>query len=190
MRPPASILSGLASPTDFDAVSAMGALVMVTSRVQIDSSVLSVYSRTFAMIATSVAGVDALSGGRALLGLGASGPQVVEGWHGVPSEGPIGRTRCFLAGAAGPDLGRTVRPWVPVAQWRSVAADDRGQWRRSTAFSWRNTSNSTHAARRPRITTTSPGSHRTPHVDDRQQHQAIISTPRPGFGNSPGHHRN
>ena len=102
----------------FDAVSAMGALVMVTSRVQIDSSVLSVYSRTFAMIATSVAGVDALSGGRALLGLGASGPQVVEGWHGVPSEGPIGRTRCFWPERLGQIWGE---PLARGCRWRNGA---------------------------------------------------------------------
>jgi F420-dependent oxidoreductase-like protein len=41
----------------------------------------------------SAAGVDALSGGRAVLGLGTSGPQVVEGWHGVAFDAPLGRTR-------------------------------------------------------------------------------------------------
>jgi F420-dependent oxidoreductase-like protein len=77
----------------FDAVSAMGALAHATERVQIGSCVLGLYSRTPAMTAMSMAGVDALSGGRAVLGLGASGPQVVEGWHGVPFDSPVGRTR-------------------------------------------------------------------------------------------------
>lgn len=77
----------------FDAVSAMGALAVLTSRVSIGSSVLGLYARTPAMTAMSAAGVDALSGGRVLLGLGSSGPQVVEGWHGVPFDAPVGRTR-------------------------------------------------------------------------------------------------
>jgi F420-dependent oxidoreductase-like protein len=77
----------------FDAVSAMGALAHATERVQIGSSVLGLYGRTPTMTAMSMAGVDALSGGRAVLGLGASGPQVVEGWHGVPFDSPVGRTR-------------------------------------------------------------------------------------------------
>ena len=41
----------------------------------------------------TAAGVDALSDGRCQLGLGASGPQVIEGWHGVPYDRPLGRTR-------------------------------------------------------------------------------------------------
>lgn len=77
----------------FDAVSAMGALAVATKRVLIGSSVMGLYSRTPAMTAMSIAGVDALSGGRAMLGLGASGPQVVEGWHGVPFNAPLSRTR-------------------------------------------------------------------------------------------------
>jgi len=77
----------------FDAVSAMDALAQATERVQIGSCVLGLYGRTPTMTAMSMAGVDALSGGRAVLGLGACGPQVVEGWHGVPFDAPVGRTR-------------------------------------------------------------------------------------------------
>ncbi|MEV0083999.1 LLM class F420-dependent oxidoreductase [Saccharopolyspora sp. NPDC050642] len=77
----------------FDAVSALGALSQVTHRVELGSSVLGLFNRTPATTAMSMAGLDALSGGRALCGLGASGPQVVEGWHGVPFDAPIGRTR-------------------------------------------------------------------------------------------------
>ncbi|MFJ8996185.1 LLM class F420-dependent oxidoreductase [Streptomyces sp. NPDC102279] len=77
----------------FDAVSTMGALAHATERVHIGSGILGLYNRTPTTTAMSMAGVDALSDGRAILGLGASGPQVVEGWHGVPYTAPIGRTR-------------------------------------------------------------------------------------------------
>ncbi len=77
----------------FDAVSSMGYLAARTTTVHIGSGILPLYSRTPALIAQSAAGVDALSGGRCVLGLGASGPQVVEGWHGVPYDRPLVRTR-------------------------------------------------------------------------------------------------
>lgn len=77
----------------FDSVSMLGFLAARTDRVQLGSALLSVYSRSPALLAMTAAGVDALSGGRFLLGIGASGPQVVEGWHGVPFERPVGRIR-------------------------------------------------------------------------------------------------
>jgi len=76
-----------------DGVSLMGFLAGVTERVQIGSSILTFYSRTPTLLAMSAAGVDALSGGRCILGIGASGPQVIEGFHGVAYEAPVGRTR-------------------------------------------------------------------------------------------------
>ncbi len=77
----------------FDAPTIMGFLAARTERARIGSAILDVYSRTPALIAQTAAGLDALSGGRALLGLGASGPQVVESWHGTPYDRPLGRTR-------------------------------------------------------------------------------------------------
>ena len=77
----------------YDAVSLMGYLAAKTSTVQIASGILPIYTRTPTLIAMTAAGVDDLSGGRAILGLGASGPQVIEGFHGVPYDAPIGRTR-------------------------------------------------------------------------------------------------
>jgi F420-dependent oxidoreductase-like protein len=77
----------------FDAVSLMGYLAATTERVQIAAGILPIYSRTPTLLAMTAAGVDALSDGRCQLGLGASGPQVIEGWHGVPYDKPIGRTR-------------------------------------------------------------------------------------------------
>ncbi len=83
----------VAEAYSFDAVSLMGYLAARTERVQIGAGILPIYSRTPALTAMTAAGLDALSDGRAILGLGASGPQVVEGFHGVPYDKPIARTR-------------------------------------------------------------------------------------------------
>jgi F420-dependent oxidoreductase-like protein len=77
----------------FDGPSFMGYLAAKTERVQIASGILPIYTRTPTLIAMTAAGLDALSDGRFQLGLGASGPQVIEGWHGVPYDAPLGRTR-------------------------------------------------------------------------------------------------
>ncbi len=77
----------------FDGASLMGYLAACTETVQIASGILPIYTRTPTLLAMTAAGVDALSGGRCQLGLGASGPQVIEGWHGVPYDRPLGRTR-------------------------------------------------------------------------------------------------
>ena len=77
----------------FDGVSLMGYLAAETERVQIASGILPIYTRTPTLLAMTAAGVDALSGGRAMLGIGASGPQVIEGFHGVAYDAPVTRTR-------------------------------------------------------------------------------------------------
>ncbi|NUU24927.1 MAG: LLM class F420-dependent oxidoreductase [Streptomycetaceae bacterium] len=77
----------------FDAPTILGFVAARTRRVRIGSGILPVYTRTPALIAQTAAGLDAVSEGRAILGLGASGPQVIEGWHGVPYDRPIARTR-------------------------------------------------------------------------------------------------
>src|SRR5580693_9945601 len=77
----------------YDAVSQLGFIAAKTSRLQIASGILQLYSRTPALTAMTAAGLDYVSGGRFSLGIGASGPQVIEGWHGVPYDAPIGRTR-------------------------------------------------------------------------------------------------
>jgi F420-dependent oxidoreductase-like protein len=76
-----------------DGPSQMGYLAALTERVEIGSAILPIYTRTPTLIAMTAAGIDALSEGRFHLGLGSSGPQVIEGWHGVPFSAPIGRTR-------------------------------------------------------------------------------------------------
>lgn len=77
----------------FDAVSALGYLAAVTDRVQLASGILQLYTRTPTLTAMTAAGLDYVSDGRFILGLGASGPQVIEGFHGVKYDAPIGRTR-------------------------------------------------------------------------------------------------
>src|ERR1700710_1926996 len=77
----------------FDSPTLMGYLAAKTERVEIGAAILNVYSRTPGAIAQTAAGLDNVSGGRAILGLGASGPQVIEGWHGGPYDKPLGRTR-------------------------------------------------------------------------------------------------
>jgi F420-dependent oxidoreductase-like protein len=77
----------------FDAVSQLGYIAARTTRLEIASGILPIYSRTPALIAMTAAGLDFVSGGRFTLGLGTSGPQVIEGWHGVPYDAPVGRTR-------------------------------------------------------------------------------------------------
>ena len=77
----------------FDAVSAMGYIAAKTNSLTIASGILNVYSRTPSLMAMTAAGLDALSEGRFMLGLGASGPQVIEGFHGVPYDAPMTRIR-------------------------------------------------------------------------------------------------
>jgi len=77
----------------FDGVSLMGYIAAKTESVRIASGILPIYTRTPTLLAMTAAGVDALSNGRAVLGLGASGPQVIEGFHGVVYDAPLTRTR-------------------------------------------------------------------------------------------------
>jgi F420-dependent oxidoreductase-like protein len=80
----------------FDAVSQMGYLAAKTSTIQIGSGILNVFSRTATCMAQTAAGLDFVSDGRFVLGLGASGPQVIEGFHGVPYEQPMARIRDYI----------------------------------------------------------------------------------------------
>ena len=77
----------------FDSPTLMGYLAAKTETLEIGAAILNIYSRTPGTLAQTAAGLDNVSGGRAILGLGASGPQVIEGWHGLPYDKPLGRTR-------------------------------------------------------------------------------------------------
>lgn len=83
----------VAEPYGFDAPTLMGYLAAKTETVEIGAGILNVYSRTPGALLQTAAGLDNVSGGRAVIGLGASGPQVIEGFHGMPYERPLGRTR-------------------------------------------------------------------------------------------------
>jgi F420-dependent oxidoreductase-like protein len=77
----------------FDSPTLMGYLAAKTERIEIGSAILNIYSRTPGALLQTAAGLDNVSQGRAIIGLGASGPQVIEGFHGVPYDKPLGRTK-------------------------------------------------------------------------------------------------
>ncbi len=79
-----------------DAVTVASWVAARTERIGIGTAIMQMPARTPAATAMTVATLDHLSGGRVLLGLGTSGPQVVEGWHGVPWGKPLGRTREYV----------------------------------------------------------------------------------------------
>ena len=74
----------------------LGHLSAVTDRVGLGSGLMQIPARSPAMTAMTAATLDVLSGGRFRLGLGVSGPQVSEGWHGVPFGRPVARTREYV----------------------------------------------------------------------------------------------
>ena len=79
-----------------DAVTRLAWLGGQTSRIKLGSSILQVPARTPALTAMTAITLDALTGGRFILGLGPSGPQVVEGWYGVPYGKPLTRLREYV----------------------------------------------------------------------------------------------
>jgi F420-dependent oxidoreductase-like protein len=79
-----------------DAVSVLAWLAAVTTEIKIGSAIMQIPARTPAATAMTAATLDLMSGGRFLLGLGTSGPQVVEGWHGQEWGKPLARTREYV----------------------------------------------------------------------------------------------
>ncbi|HYM91217.1 MAG TPA: LLM class flavin-dependent oxidoreductase, partial [bacterium] len=77
----------------WDAFTQLGWLSAVTNRIGLATGIVNVFSRSPALIAQSAATLDRISGGRCILGLGTSGPGVVEGWHGVPFQHALQRLR-------------------------------------------------------------------------------------------------
>jgi F420-dependent oxidoreductase-like protein len=77
----------------YDAVSQLGYLAAKTDRIELGSGVFPIYTRTPSLLAMTAAGLDYVSEGRFRLGIGTSGPQVIEGFHGVEFDAPLGRTR-------------------------------------------------------------------------------------------------
>ena len=83
----------VAEAYSFDAISQLGYLAAKTSTIELGSGVVPIYTRTPTLLAMTAAGLDYVSEGRFRLGIGTSGPQVMEGFHGVPFDAPLGRTR-------------------------------------------------------------------------------------------------
>jgi len=83
----------VAEAYSYDAVSQLGYLAAKTSTIELGSGVFPIYTRTPSLLAMTAAGLDYVSDGRFQLGIGTSGPQVVEGFHGLPFDSPLGRTR-------------------------------------------------------------------------------------------------
>ena len=79
-----------------DSPTVLAWLAAQTTRIAVGSAVMQIPARTPAMTAMTAASLDVLSGGRFRLGVGVSGPQVSEGWHGVPFAHPLSRTREYL----------------------------------------------------------------------------------------------
>jgi F420-dependent oxidoreductase-like protein len=79
-----------------DAVTVLAWLAASTSRINIGSAIMQIPGRTPANAAMTAATLDLMSGGRFILGLGTSGPQVVEGWHGQPWGKPLVKTREYV----------------------------------------------------------------------------------------------
>lgn len=80
-----------------DAISPLAFIAGQTERIKLGTAIMQMPARTPAMAAMQVMTVDQLSGGRMICGIGPSGPQVVEGWHGVPFGKPLKRTREYIA---------------------------------------------------------------------------------------------
>lgn len=80
-----------------DAVTVLAYVAARTNTIKVGSGILQMPARTPAMTAMTAATLSDLSSGRFLLGLGLSGPQVVEGWHGQPYGKPLGKTREYVA---------------------------------------------------------------------------------------------
>ena len=86
----------VAEAYSYDSISQIGYLAAVTNKLEIGTGIINVYSRTASLTAMTAAGCDYVSNGRFILGLGASGPQVVEGFHGVAYEKPMQRIKEYI----------------------------------------------------------------------------------------------
>ncbi len=79
-----------------DAIVPISWIAALTKKIKLGTGIMQMPARTPAMTAMTAMTLDALSGGRFILGIGPSGPQVVEGWHGVPYGKPLQRTREYI----------------------------------------------------------------------------------------------
>ena len=80
----------------YDAITPLSYFAGLTNNIKLGSGIMQIPSRTPAMAAMTAVTLDKLSNGRFRMGLGVSGPQVVEGWHGVPYGKPLKKTREYV----------------------------------------------------------------------------------------------
>ncbi|MBM4268728.1 MAG: LLM class F420-dependent oxidoreductase [Deltaproteobacteria bacterium] len=80
-----------------DAIVPLAWIAAQTSKIKLGTAIMQMQARTPAMCAMQAMTLDQLSGGRMIVGLGPSGPQVIEGWHGLPYAKPLQRTREYVA---------------------------------------------------------------------------------------------
>ena len=74
----------------------LSALAVTTQNIRLGAAIMQIPARQPTTAASAISTIDQLSNGRAMLGLGLSGPQVSEGWYGVPFVSPLGRTREYI----------------------------------------------------------------------------------------------
>src|SRR5947209_974425 len=86
----------LAEAWGYDLVSHLTELIVATERIKVGSGIFNVFSRSPGLLAMTAATLDECSGGRFLLGLGSSGANVVEHWHGVSFDRPLRRIREYV----------------------------------------------------------------------------------------------
>ena len=79
-----------------DAFTLLTELALKTERIKLGTAIVNVFSRSAAILAMTAASLDELSGGRMILGLGSSGANVIEHWHGVPFHKPLTRLREYV----------------------------------------------------------------------------------------------
>jgi len=127
----------------FDSTLVLAEVALRTRRIKVVSGILSVWGRTPATLAMSAATLHQISGGRYVLGLGASTGALVKGFHGIPYANPAAKlrdvTRMFarcsrasgLASTASRGRGRLGQPPVPdLPIWLAALARSKGSWRR------------------------------------------------------------
>ena len=79
-----------------DAFTTLSAIASCTKNICVGTGIVPIFSRTPSLLAQSIASLDIISGGRAILGLGTSGRRVIENWHGIKYERPIERSKEYL----------------------------------------------------------------------------------------------
>jgi F420-dependent oxidoreductase-like protein len=115
-----------------DAVTPLAYLAAKTSRIKLGTGIMQAGTRTPALVAMTAMSLQSMSGGRFVLGLGTSGPQVIEGWHGIPFDRPVGRMReiieCVRIAARGERLvyaGRHYQLPLPTPEGKALRTSAR-----------------------------------------------------------------